>query len=105
MFDDSHSVNDEEPYLHPPVQGPKRFPKDSFTMVKVTPHSLKLVDAVIDRSADFDRALKEDCEHTLTAYGDLVQAKGKLVSYLARLMDMANDRSLNAQRTSHVRFQ
>jgi hypothetical protein len=74
-------------------------------MVKVTPHSLMLVDAVIDRSADFDRALAENCENTLAAYGDLVQAKGKLVSYIARLMDMAGDRSMNLQRTSHIRFQ
>lgn len=106
MFqDDQHSVNDPEAYLNRPPHQPKRFPNDSFPVVRVTAHSLKLVDTVIDRSADFDRALKEDCDSALSTYSDLVQAKGKLVSYMARLMDMANDKSLNSQRTSQVRFQ
>jgi len=82
-----------------------RIPAGTFRMLRVTPHSLDLVQEVIDTSADFDRALKEDCEAALVAYSGLVKARGNLVKYLARLMDMAGDASLNHQRTSKVRYE
>lgn len=99
MFQDDFPEDTDNAFLKPPKVAPK-----SFRLILVTPHSLKLVDEVIDRSADFDRALKEGSDSALATYSDLVQAKGKLVSYMARLMDMANDKSLNAQRKSQVRF-
>lgn len=103
MFQDDYPEDLDNIPTRPPASRPQ-VPPGTFRMVSVTPHSVDLVDTTIDRSADFDRALKEGSDNALEAYGDLVQAKGKLVCYIARLMDMANDRSLNAQRTSKVRF-
>ncbi len=87
-----------------------RFAKGHFALVHVTPHFLALVDATIARSADFDRSLAEQgspklssCA-TLESYGDLVKAKGRLVEYVAALMDLARDSNLNRRRTAQVRF-
>ena len=100
MFQDDFPEDKDNAFLKPPRIAPK-----TFRLLRVTPHSLKLVQEVIDTSADFDRALKEGCENALETYGELVKARGKLVKYMARLMDMANDNSLNQQRTSQVRFE
>ena len=101
MFQDDFPEDTDNDFLKLPKVAPK-----TFRLLSVTPHSLKLIAEVVDRSADFDRAYdKEGCEAALIAYGDLVKAKEKLVKYIARLMDMANDQSLNRQRTSQVRFQ
>ncbi len=103
MFQDDYPQDLDNIPTRPPVSRPQ-VPPGTFQIVNVTPHAVNLVEALIDRSADFDRALKEGSDNALVTYGDLVQAKGKLVCYMARLMDMANDRNLNAQRTSKVRF-
>ncbi len=86
-----------------------RFAKGHFALVHVTPHFLALVDTLIDRSADFDRSLAEqgaskNPDVTLDSYGDLVKAKGRLVEYVAALMDLAKDQNLNRRRTAQVRF-
>ncbi len=86
-----------------------RFAKGHFALVHVTPHFIALVDALIDRSADFDRSLAEQGasklpDMALDSYGDLVKAKGKLVEYVAALMDLARDPNLNRRRTAQVRF-
>lgn len=100
------------------------FSASSFKVIMMTAHALQLVDDVIDRSADFDRTLAEagdfhpetsgddvaECvpigqTTCLLAYGELTRAKGKLVSYLARLMDKVKDPSLNAKRTEQVRYE
>lgn len=110
----------DDPFAQPQERerppGSKPHAHGSFRIISVTQRSLDLVNAVIDRSADFDRALAEqrrliqdpDCEATfdapLAAYGDLVRAKGVLVEYIARLMDRVNDRGLNEKRTAQVRF-
>ena len=85
------------------------FQKGHFSLVSVTPHFLALVDTLIDRSADFDRSLAEQGaskqpEATLDSYGDLIRAKGKLVEYVAALMDLARDPNLNRRRTAQVRY-
>ena len=108
--------DDELRFLPKEEKKDRRFPANSFRTVAVTPRSLDLVDVVIARSADFDRALsesanaaEEDClagsEAALAAYGDLVQAKGKLVEYMAALMDKIGDPNLNRRRSSQVRFE
>ncbi len=105
--------DDMKAFPKPPQQS---FPAHSFRIVSVTPRSLDLVDVVIARSADFDRALSESSKATeedclagskvaLDAYGDLVQAKGKLVEYMATLMDKINDPNLNKRRSAQVRFE
>ena len=106
--------NDDELKFLP--QPKKHFAPKSFRTVAVTPRSLDLVDTVIARSADFDRALSKcnkggpvNCQlassEALEAYGDLVQAKGKLVEYMATLMDKIADPNLNRRRSSQVRFE
>lgn len=105
MFQDDFPESDAFPGSENYRRPAPRVPNKSFRLINVTPHSIKLVEEVVDRAADFDRAFdREGADAALEAYGDLVQAKGKLVNYMARLMDMANDKSLNAQRTSQVRF-
>ena len=96
----------------------------SFPVIMMTAHCLLLVDELIDRSADFDRTLAEAGDFhpevkeedgtevcpigqttCLLAYGELTRAKGKLVSYIARLMDKAKDPAINAKRTEQVRYE
>ena len=103
MFQDDYPT-DEQDFPKAKLPPKAHVPKGTFRVIRVTPHSLELVQRVIDTSANFDRALKEDCEAALNAYGDLIQARGKLVKYMARLMDMAGDASINQQRTSQVRY-
>ena len=109
MFQDDFPEDKDNAFLKPaPIRS------GSFRLTNVTPHSIALVNAVIDRSADFDRSLADtsklakDCpaatDANLLAYSDLIQAKGKLVEYIARLMDKLNDPNLNRLRTSQVRF-
>lgn len=83
----------------------QKYPPGHFHIVYITPSSLALVDAVIAKSADFDRALAEKLDATSDAYGDLVQAKGKLVEYIAKLMDTANNPAINQSRSAQVRFE
>jgi len=108
MFQDNFPEDKDNAFLQPqlPPVSKKRHPNGSFRVINITPKALKLVDAVVDTSADFDRAFdREGCEAALHAYGDLVKAKGDLVKYIARLMDELNDPVLNGQRTSQVRYQ
>lgn len=103
MFQDDfpEDIQDFQKAKLPPKE---RIAPGTFRILRVTPHSLELVKQVINTSADYDRALKESADSALVAYGSLVQARGKLVKYMARLMDMAGDASLNQQRTSQVRY-
>lgn len=102
---------------------PKKHKPDSFPVILMTPHALELVNDVIDRSADFDRTLAETDYHpevkveegevhcpvsqkaVLLAYGELTRAKGKLVAYIARLMDRVADPNINRKRSEKVRFE
>ena len=82
----------------------KKFSRGSFHIITVTPRTIDYVNTIIDRSADYDRALKENPDAALDAYGDLMRAKGALVKFIASLMDLAKDQNLNKQRTTQVRF-
>lgn len=98
----------------PASNGPKKYEANSFPVILMTPHALDLVNTLIDRSADFDRTLAEsgakgECsvsqKATLLAYGELTTAKGKLVGYIARLMDRLADPNINRKRSEQVRFE
>ena len=96
----------------PPIPKPRVRPK-SFPVLRLTPRSLALLDAVIAASADYDRTLAETAKETeganddlcLEAYGVLVQAKGRMAEYMATLMDRCNNNHLNLRRTVQVRYQ
>lgn len=118
MFQDDNPTGIPEDYNVRKLPPAKGVPRGSFRVLNLTPRSMDLLDAVIDRSADFDRSLAETrkagededgpcseaTESNLKAYGDLVQAKGKMAEYLARLMDRVNDPGLNEQRSVVVRY-
>ena len=113
MISDGPNFPGDEGYRDlPPIPQPKH-PASSFPLLHMTPHAMNLVNEVVDRSADFDRTLAEggvvQCEvsqkASLLAYGDLTRAKGKLVSYIARLMDRVGDPALNIKRTEQVRYE
>jgi len=102
MLDEYPGIPEERPERLLPSG--KKFGRGSFRIITVTPRTIDYVNTVVDRSANYDRALKENPDAALNAYGDLVQAKGALIEYIASLMDLARDENLNRQRTSQVRF-
>ena len=111
MFHDDVLLPPNDPTPSPDQDFPllSHFQKGHFSLVSVTPHFLALVDALIDRSADFDRSLAEQGtsklpDMALDSYGDLIRTKGTLVEYVAALMDLAKDQNLNRRRTAQVRF-
>lgn len=102
MLDEYPGIPEERPERL--LGSGKTFGRGSFATVTVTPRTIDYVNALIERSGDYDRALKENPKAALEAYSDLVKAKGALIEYIASLMDLAGNPNLNKQRTKQVRF-
>jgi len=73
---------------------------------------MTLVDELMETSADFEVALREVSDgrdgavsYTGDAYGRMIKAKGRLVRYIAALMDaLPPDHEATARRSVQVRF-
>jgi len=107
------------PFLPAPEPGPDKgnfLPKPTdkgnfFPVIRMTPNSLRLVDALVDAAAAFEvglRAVSDEVPGAADAcserYGELTHAKKAVVEYMAALMDAVKSPELQKRRTKQVRY-